>query len=179
MDKSCCFFGHRDPEITNELKSKLYDIIKKLIVEENTETFLFGSKSRFNDLCYQLTSQLKSDYPYIKRIYVRAQFPDINDDYRAYLLKSYEDTYYPENMINAGKAAYIERNQRMIDNSKFCIIYYDEKYTPPTRKKINPTASNPKSGTKIAYDYALRKRRTIINVFNEINQAPESNDTTT
>lgn len=40
--------------------------------------------------------RVKEEYPDIKRIYVRAEFPYINDDYKNYLLKSYEDTYYPE-----------------------------------------------------------------------------------
>ena len=44
------------------------------------------------------------------------------------------DTYYPEKMIAAGKAAYIERNYEMISKSKYCIVFYDEKYAPPKRK---------------------------------------------
>lgn len=37
---SCCFFGHRTINETEELKLKLYDIIEKLIVDENVDTFL-------------------------------------------------------------------------------------------------------------------------------------------
>jgi len=51
------------------------------------------------------------------------------------MLKDYENTYYPENMANAGKASYVERNQEMINKSDFCVVYYDEKYLPPCRKK--------------------------------------------
>lgn len=151
---------------------KLYNIIEKLIIEENIDTFLFGSKSQFDDLCYQIVSKLKADYPYIKRIYVRAQFPYISDDYRAYLLESYEETYYPNNMLKAGKSAYVERNREMINKSKFCIMYFNENYTPPRRKKRNMdlTDYQPKSGTKIAYEYALKEQKTIINIFNEIKQ---------
>lgn len=166
----CCFFGHRKIEITNELRKKLYNIIKKLIIEEKIDTFLFGSKSQFDDLCYQIISELKTDFPYIKRIYVRAQFPYINNDYRDYLLQSYEETYYPDSVHNAGKSAYVVRNREIINKSKFCIIYFDENYAPPRRKKRNMdlTDYQPKSGTKIAYDYALKKQKTIINIFREI-----------
>ena len=40
----------------------------------------------------------------------------------------------------------------MIDNSLFCIIYYDESTSPITRK----------SGTKIALDYAIAQKKKII-----------------
>ena len=50
---TCCFFGHRKINETEELKSKLYEIIEKLIVEKQVDTFLFGSKSRFNSLCQE------------------------------------------------------------------------------------------------------------------------------
>ena len=149
---TCCFFGHRKINETEELKVKLYKTIENLIVNENVDTFLFGSKSRFNDLCLEVVSQIKEKYPHIKRIYVRAEFPIINDDYKAYLLESYEDTYYPEKIIDAGKAVYVERNIEMINRSRFCVVYYDESNTPTTRK----------SGTKIALDYAIKCKKKIV-----------------
>lgn len=133
---TCCFFGHRKIDITNELKERLCKVIKKLIIEKNTEIFLFGSKSQFNDLCYRIVTDLKADFPNIKRIYVRAQFPYISNEYELYLLHDYEETYFPINIYNAGKLVYVERNFEMIDKSKFCVIYYDENYTPPRRKKF-------------------------------------------
>jgi len=42
----------------------------------------------------------------------------------------------------------------MIDKSSFCIIYYDESYSPAKRTSSN---QQPKSGTKAAYEYALKK----------------------
>ena len=109
--QTCCFIGHRNIVETEELKNKLISVIENLIENKKADTFLFGSKSNFDDLCYDVVTLLKQQkYPHIKRIYVRAEFPYINDDYKAFLLQSYEDTYYPEKMINAGKAAYVERN---------------------------------------------------------------------
>lgn len=145
---TCCFIGHRTINETEELKTKLNEIIEKLIAEENVDTFLFGSKSRFNGLCLELVTELKEKYPHIKRIYVRAEYPDINEQYTNYLLESYEDTYYPEHIIGSGKAAYVERNYEMIDNSYYCIVCYDESNAPTTRK----------SGTKIALDYAIKNK---------------------
>ncbi|MBR6557901.1 MAG: hypothetical protein IKT70_02710 [Clostridia bacterium] len=45
---TCCFFGHRTIKETEEMKAKLMEKIEKLITDENVDTFLFGSKSRFN-----------------------------------------------------------------------------------------------------------------------------------
>ncbi len=164
---TCCFFGHRKIDRSAELKDRIYKNTEKLIVDKGISTFLFGSKSRFDDLCYKVVSELKRKYPHIQRIYVRAEFPYIGDDYRDYLLESYEDTYFPEKSVNAGKAYYVERNQEMINHCKFCMVYYDENYLPPRRRnsKSDLTDYQPKSGTAVAYDYAIKKQKEIINVF--------------
>ena len=151
-EKTCCFFGHREINETEVLKTKLMEIIEKLIVDENVDTFLFGSKSQFNSLCLELVTELKEKYPHIKRIYVRAEYPYISEHYKNYLLESYEYTYYPERIIGSGKAAYVERNYEMINQSQYCIVYYNEANAPSTRK----------SGTKIALDYAIKKQKHII-----------------
>ncbi len=98
-------------------------------------------------------TKIKEKHPHIKRIYVRAEYPIISQRYKNYLLKSYDDTYYPKRVSGTGKAAYIKRNYEMIDNSKFCLIYYNKQYTPVNRK----------SGTEIALKYAIKKDRKIIN----------------
>ena len=151
---TCCFFGHRTIKGTEALKSKLEEIIERLILEENVDTFLLGSKSQFNSLCRQCLAKYKEKYPHIKRIYVRAEYPYISEDYKNYLLERYEDTYYPKQILGSGKAAYIERNYEMIDQSRICVVYYNEANAPTTRK----------SGTKIALDYALKRHNKIIAV---------------
>ena len=152
---TCCFFGHRTINVTEELKKNLIEIIENLILENRVDTFLFGSKSQFNSLCLKTVTELKEKHPHIKRVYVRAEYPYINDEYKNYLLESYEDTYYPEKILNSGKVVYIKRNFEMIDNSHYCIVYYDEQNAPTTRK----------SGTKIALDYAIKQSKKIINIF--------------
>lgn len=151
-EHTCCFFGHRKINVTDELISRLKATVEGLITEKKVDTFLFGSKSEFDKLCLKVVTELKNKYPHIRRIYVRAEFPYIDEDYTSYLLQSYDQTYYPEHIINAGKASYVERNCEMIDNSDYCIIYYDENY---------PLS---KSGTKRAYDYAIKKGAAVINL---------------
>lgn len=99
-------------------------------------------------------TKIKEKYLHIKLIYVRAEYLNNDDNYRNYLLERYEDTYYPEKIIGAGKAVYVERNYEMINKSHFCIVYYDEQNAPTTRK----------NGTKIALDYAVRQGKRIINI---------------
>jgi len=149
---TCCFLGHREIEETDELKDKLHTVIEKLILDEKVGTFLFGSKSQFDRLCYTLVTQVKEKYPHIRRIYVRAEFPQIDDGYKAYLLESYEETYYSEQAVGAGKAVYVERNRDMIDQSDVCIIYCEEDYAPKNRK----------SGTRLALEYAVKRNKRII-----------------
>ena len=115
---------------------------------------MFGSMSRFNDLCHELVTKAKEKYPYIKRIYVRAEFPYINDSYKAYLLKEYEETYYPKKLMDSGRASYIKRNYEMIRNSNICVFYYDERYAPAARR----------SGTRIALEYAVKLNKCIITI---------------
>ncbi len=153
IDNTCCFIGHRTVDETDELKRRLRETVEKLINEKNVSIFLFGSKSRFNDLCYRITSEIRQKYPHIKRVYVWAEYPVISEDYKKYLLKKYEDTYYPEKILNAGRAVYIERNREMIKRSRFCVTYYKQRKT-----------DGYKSGTEIAFNYAASlSDRVIIN----------------
>lgn len=153
MNNTCCFFGHREINETEELKAVITETVERLITEEKADTFLFGSKSRFDSLCLEILTLLKEKYPHIKRVYVRAEFPDITDGYMAYLLTRYDDTYYPENLRGAGRASYVKRNREMIDRSRFCVVYFNEENAPRTRK----------SGTELALNYAVKKKREIIN----------------
>jgi len=164
--RTCCFFGHRKINETPELMVRLKETIEDLIVNKEIHTFLFGSKSEFNNLCYKTVSGMKEKYPHVERIYVRAAYADISDEYTSFLLEHYEGTYYPEKMRGVGKAAYVERNQEMINQSLFCVVYYDENYLPPRRRnsKKDPVDYQPKSGTRVAYDYAVRTKKEIINI---------------
>lgn len=151
MKNVCCFIGHREIDETQELKTELWKTIEMLIVGEGVDTFLFGSKSRFNSLCYEIVTQIREKFPHIRRIYVRGEFPVIDDAYKTYLLEKYEDTFYPEGIVGAGPAVYVERNYEMIKKSKFCIFYFREDCTPKGRK----------SGTRTALNYAIKRHRKI------------------
>lgn len=66
--KSCSFFGHRDTPQTEELKQKVREAVERLIIEEGVDTFLFGSRSKFDELCHIVVTELQEMYPHIRRI---------------------------------------------------------------------------------------------------------------
>lgn len=141
---------------------------------------MFGSRSEFDTLCHQIVTDLKEIYPDIKRIaYTCKSESCVLESERKHTEKLYsyiekrevhllgvEEEIEHNSKYIAGKASYIERNQAMINNSDYCIFYYDECYNPPMRKysKKRYTYYQPNSGTKIAYNYAIRKKKIIINV---------------
>ena len=151
-----CFIGHKIIEKTESLIALLKETIIRLI-NKGATTFLFGSKSEFDSLAWEVVTQLKGEYSFIKRVYVRANYKDITQNYNDYLLKFYEETFFPTKVNKAGKNSYIKRNYEMIDNSNFCVFYYNKNYVP-----LNPQRS---SGTKIAYKYAVKSKKEIINLY--------------
>ena len=45
----------------------------------------------------------------------------------------------------------------MINKSDFVVFYYNENYRPPSKNTA-------KSGTKLAYEYAVKKCKAVINI---------------
>ena len=162
-----CFIGHRTVLNSEELIRSLKETIIYLI-NKGATNFLFGSMSEFDDLSWKIVTELKEVYPFIKRIYIRSAYQNIDKRYEEYLLKSYEETYFPLKLENAGKYSYVERNYEMIDVSTYCVFYYNENYIPPlSQKPKNNMLFLPKrnSGTKIAYNYAVKRNKIIINLY--------------
>lgn len=120
------FIGHRKVPQANAVAERLRAKLRLLIESECADTFLFGSRGEFNALCYSVVTELKADYPNIKRIYVRAEYPHINDDYAAYLRTLYEYSYFPPQIEKAGYRIYVERNRILADSCDMLICYYNE-----------------------------------------------------
>ena len=162
--KSCGFFGHRDTPQTEELKQKVKETVERLIVKEGVEAFLFGSRSKFDELCHIVVTELKEKYPYIRRIAylckhetgclvgagmeLKRKIKEITG--RDTYVAEYEEIKKSDRVNSAGRASYLERNQLMIDDSMFVIIYYKDL-----------EIKNNHSGTMFAYQYAKKKQRDI------------------
>lgn len=168
--KTCSFIGHRKIEETEEFVIRLENVIINLIENKDVNIFLFGSRSDFDTLCHAVVTKLKKRYKHIKRrAYTcrsetctleteRAYWEKIFSrlKYRPISLLGVEEEIEHKTKWTSGKAQYIERNQAMIDDSDFCIFYYNKNYIP---------SSKGNSGTKVAYEYAVRKKKNVINLF--------------
>jgi len=177
----CCFIGHRKINITKEQEQKLKAIIEDLIINNNVSTFLFGSKSEFDSLCHSIVSELKQKHPNIKRIKYTCKsesclFEDEKEKWQNILsklekqnisLNAFEEEFEHKTKYTSGKASYIERNFAMIDDSDYCIFYYDENYKPQKRKykKSDVFEYQPNSGTSLSFYYAKQKNKFIMNIF--------------
>ena len=187
MAKACSFFGHRTIEVTEELKFKLDFLLEFLITTQDVEIFLFGSRSDFDEFCHERVTLLQKKYPNIKRIMHRCRSEYVvkkeekerlEKSWSEVLkhpvtLKDYDGEIASERVFAAGRASYVERNQEMINASDYCIFYYNEDYLPPRRKnsKRNLNDYQPKSGTKLALDYAMKQSKKrdlrVLNVYSK------------
>ncbi len=123
--KTACFLGDRGIKITPQLRKEIRATAERLIVQEGVRIFLFGDKSPFNDLCVETVTEFKQRYPTIKRVYVRADYPVITKLYEEYILETYDETYMPEGIKESSPKRYAERNDKMIEESDFAIVYHN------------------------------------------------------
>ncbi len=169
MEKqSCCFIGHRDIEDAEAVFLSTKRVVEELI-EQGVRVFNFGGRSDFNDICYKIVLELEKEYPYIKRVKynVTTEYVFYKEDKEKIIkmrcpnLSYYDESKISERVKKAGRASYVERNQDMINDSDFCVFFYNEGYKPLK----NPYhQSNGKSGTAVAFEYAKRKKKDIINI---------------
>ena len=163
--KACSFFGHRDTPQTEELKQKVRETVEQLIVEEKVDTFLFGSRSKFDELCHMVVTELKEKYRYIQRIAYLCKHEsgtfagEGKEEQRRIKELTGRDVYVPEyedikksdRVNSAGCAAYVERNYWMVDESNYAIIHIKKNYS----------LSRSTSGTWLVYQYTIKKNRIV------------------
>ena len=166
MEHSVCFIGHRKISDTPELRERLLSILSELI-KSGTVNFIFGDHSEFIDLCYNTVTRLKEKYPAIRRIKFRKDYGDTDSYKMKFIMCGYEESYCPSGVDRAGRASYVERNQAMIEESDVCVFYYDKNYRPERRKNRCSEICDRRSesGTAIAFKFAVKRNKTIINCF--------------
>lgn len=116
MEKSCCFFGHRD--ISEAIKPRLTEAITKLTDEIGIEDFYVGNQGGFDSLVLSVLKELAISNPKLRYSIVLAYLPTDHSAVRD------ENTLYPEGMENVPKRYCIaRRNDWMIEHSKYVICY--------------------------------------------------------
>lgn len=172
MSKSCCFIGHKEIEETDGLKIRLIRTIKILIKRYNVYRFLFGDRSKFNNLCLEIVWQLKQEFPNIKIIsypsndwYRGQEKENIEFIERIFKIKQikYDDYIYLEYY---GKSTYVQRNEKLINDSDYCVFYFNPNYEPKIKTCKHSLKVSRKSGTRIAFDFAIQRKREVINIYN-------------
>lgn len=120
-----CFIGHRNIDNAEQIKNRLKEIVSDLILN-GADTFLFGSRSEFNDICWSVVTELQSQFPNLKRIKYNAPHEvsftskDAREHYEQLISTfAHKDAHYSdfeeavdcEKSSHANKNAYIMRNQ--------------------------------------------------------------------
>ena len=181
--KRCAIFGPRICKLTNDEMKNLELFIEKLIIKIGVTVFLFGTNSEFTDICYDIISKKQERFKSIIRVlypcrenegikkcekeqyqklYSRLFKKDIT-------VQDYDEIIDMRHIFNAGKSVYYQRNVKMVDECDCSLFYYQNDYKPPKRKySKNSIFYQPKSGTKLILDYAVKKKKKIF-IINEIN----------
>ena len=178
--KKCCFIGHREIVVTEKLKNEIKKYLIKLIENENVSIFLFGSKSDFDKLCHEIVTELMQDYSITRLMYTcQSESATLEKD-RVSLeqvynevakgkvhIMGFEGEIEHKTKCLSNKASYIERNYAMINDSDYCIFYYNKDYLPKKRKhnKNDLIYYQPNSGTALAFKYAKQKNKQIVNFY--------------
>lgn len=149
--KTVCFIGHRTVINAVQVKIKLTDTLS-ILISNGADTFLFGSRSEFDMLCWEVVTALQEQYPNLKRISYNAPHEtaftskeerESSEQFFSRMTKrevhfaDYECAVSSQKSIKANKNAYIMRNQEMIDNSDICVFYFNKDYLPPKRQPSN------------------------------------------
>ena len=163
--------GHRKVQNKGKLVEQIYDTVTDLVENQGVDTFLFGGKGEFDELCFYVITDMQKIYPHIKRVYVRAQHEEISKIYEEHLLQKYEETFYPDKVRGTNELCYVVRNACMIEMCDILLTYYDDNYLPPSKTTKNKMLAvaychkKSQSGTAMAVRYAKGRKKTIINLF--------------
>ena len=148
----CSFFGHRDVEVTEELRAKTGAEIKN-VIDLGCRIFYFGGYGDFDALCHEIVTEIQKETPTlgIHRVYCVSQERYLYKNVRYFKRESYEEILYLTPSFEGWYKSIYFRNCAMIDKSHF-ILFYAEK--------------RENSGAYLAYQYAMRKKeKHIVNLF--------------
>ena len=151
VEKTCSCFGHSNVDITDELIARTNVEIDRAI-EDGVRIFLFGGRSDFDDLCYDLVTQKRNDSPQlnIRRVFCFALDKQLGKPPRWFIKKEYEALECPTKDFDYWYTAIYYRNLAMIDQSDFILFWVEEREN---------------SGAYKTYLYAVKKHKRIVNLF--------------
>lgn len=150
VEKICSCFGHFYVEITDGLKARTNKEIEKAIAD-GVRTFLFGGRSSFDDLVYEIVTDKKAQAMQlgIKRIFCFPLEKQLRKPPAWFQPKEYEGYDCPCKDFDWWYTAIYYRNCAMIDQSDLVLFYAEEREG---------------SGAYKAYKYAVKTHKNLINL---------------
>ncbi len=148
-EKVCSCFGHFDVEITDELKRRTENEIMKAI-QDSFRVFLFGGRSDFDDLVYDIVTEIKTreQISEIKRVFCFPLYKQLRKPPYWFQRKEYEALECPTKDFDWWYTSIYYRNCAMIDQSDLVLFYAEPREN---------------SGAYKTYKYAVKKHKDIIN----------------
>lgn len=123
LGKRCVFFGHRWISLSEQEKTLLQNTVIDLITNEGVTDFIFGGYGSFDSIAYQTVSEIKKQYPNIRRIRALAYFPRDKEDTDR-LNRLYDFVFLPEGTeIGPQRYAIARRNRTLAKECDFMICY--------------------------------------------------------
>ena len=150
VGKICSCFGHFNVDITDELTARTRIEIDKAI-NDGVRIFLFGGRSDFDDLCYDLVTEKRNANPQlgIKRVFCFPLEKQLRKPPRWFSIKEYEALECPAKDFDYWYTSIYYRNLAMIDNSDLILFCVEQREN---------------SGAYKAYRYALKKHKCVVNM---------------
>ena len=148
--ESCSVFGHREIEITDTLKTKVFSTFEDLI-NQGCTYFYFGGFGAFDNLCHEIITELKNKYSHVKRVFCLSDVRHLRPSKRPRWLKEedYEDFIYWNLDFDWWYQRIYYRNCATIDHSDVVVFYVEERED---------------SGAYKAFKYAQKKKKETINL---------------
>jgi len=161
---SCCFTGHR--VIKKDCQSKVRSLLKKNVfemLELGVSVFITGCASGFDMMALEVLIEIKEKYDQYKdKMKIVCYIPCKNhtekwsdediEKYRRLLEKADEQILVTDRTWEEDNKCMKKRNYKMVDDSFYCIAYYTGR----------------RSGTMQTVNYAKRKGRMIINLYEKL-----------
>ena len=155
--KKCCFTGHRNVDLSENLINITTNIIIRLIEEKGVTEYYGGGAIGWDMLCERIILMLKQKYPFI---HLHLFLPCPPENQTEFWIKEDKDLYYKILAVADSvkvispkyyKGCMKKRNEELVNEAEYCVCYYNEK------RKVN--------GTGQTVRIAERKGIEIINLF--------------
>ena len=148
-EKVCSCFGHFNVDITEELRARTSKEIDKAVAD-GVRIFLFGGRSDFDDLVYDIVTDKKAQAPQfdIKRIFCFPLYKQLLKPPNWFNKKEYEGYDCPCKHFDWWYTSIYYRNCAMIDKSDLVLFYAEKRQN---------------SGAYKAYKYAVKARKSLVN----------------